>query len=911
MMKLYRLASLVFISFSFLIVRGQSDQRQLISLAGEWELCLDSAAQERNTLRFNLNANLPGTLDGAGIGKPLAMAPELKREVMLHLQRKHTYIGKAWYRKTVTIPADAAGKKAVLKLERVLWESTVFLDGKKLGSENSLSVPHRYDLTGLLTAGEHELLICVDNSKQFELNKDNMAHAYTNETQIMWNGILGDLQIELQPVAGFTDLQVYPDLRQQRVRVKAEGSFDAQSKIILSVRTLPGNKLIGRKVFDISQEGEYELDLKRAPEAWNEFSPVLYQLEATLTEGGKKVSAVTETFGFRKLATNGSRLLLNGNPVFLRGTLECGVFPLTGHPPVEKQEWLKIFKTARSFGLNHLRFHSWCPPEAAFIAADQAGFYLQVELPNWNTAFGQDEASARFVESEARRIVQEYGNHPSFCLMAMGNELQGDFPRLHRLVNELKGMDDRHLYTTTSFTFEEGHGKMPEPVDDFLITQYTDSGWVRGQGVFDTDYPDFNTDYTKAVGHLPVPLITHEIGQYSVFPDLKEIDRYTGVLDPLNFKAVRRDLEEKGLLHLANDYLMASGKLAALLYKEEIERALKTDGISGFQLLDLHDFPGQGTALVGLLNAFWESKGIIEPDEFRQFCAEVVPLIWMEKAVYLNSERIVAEVGVANHFKTLEREHLRLELRDGEGRMLHKKRIRFGEIPAGRTTKSETFSIPLDQVREARQFMLTLALEGSPWKNTWPVWVYPAVHRPQQVAPVVVTRSFDEAERALGEGKKVLLNPDPRELKGVEGKFVPVFWSPVHFPDQPGTMGLLIEPAHPVFKQFPTSFHSNWQWWALCKGSKTLETGGLPVTPLVRVVDNFFKNRSLTNLFEVKAGNGRLLFSSVDLFQDSPEAKQLMHSVLEYMKSHDFNPQTTIEFELLKRFGRKESLSDQ
>src|SRR5690606_25216923 len=304
-------------------------------------------------------------------------------------------------------------------------------------------------------------------------------------------------------------------------------------------------------------------------------------------------------------------IYINGQQAFFRGTLECNIFPLTGHPPMDRQGWYKVFQTAKQYGLNHIRFHSWCPPEAAFEAADELGVYLQVELPLWSLVVGEDENTCRFLEEEAIRISEAYGNHPSFCLWALGNELQGDFGWMTRLRDQLKAMDDRPLYTTTTFTFQKGHGTWPEQGDEYFITQYTDKGWVRGQGIFNTYPPNFSTDYTKAIDSLPTPLITHEIGQYAMYPNPNEIEKYTGVLDPLTIKAIRHDLQKKGLLHLAPSFTMASGKFSANLYKEEIERALKTKGISGFQLLDLHDFPGQGTALVGILDAFWDSKGLV------------------------------------------------------------------------------------------------------------------------------------------------------------------------------------------------------------------------------------------------------------------------------------------------------------
>lgn len=113
--------------------------------------------------------------------------------------------------------------------------------------------------------------------------------------------------------------------------------------------------------------------------------------------------------------------------MFLRGTLECCIFPLTGYPPTTKEGWSKVFRSAKEWGLNHLRFHSWCPPKAAFEVADSLGFYLQVELPLWSLNVGENPAMNQFLYDEAKRILSEYGNHPSFCFLSLGNELQPDF----------------------------------------------------------------------------------------------------------------------------------------------------------------------------------------------------------------------------------------------------------------------------------------------------------------------------------------------------------------------------------------------------------------------------------------------------------------------------------------------------
>ncbi|MBC7627439.1 glycoside hydrolase family 2 TIM barrel-domain containing protein, partial [Ferruginibacter sp.] len=590
-----------------------------------------------------------------------------------------------------------------------------------------------------------------------------------------------------------------------------------------------------------------------------------------------------------------------------RGTLECSIFPKLGHAPMEKNGWRKVFQTAKTYGLNHLRFHSWCPPAAAFEVADELGFYLQIELPAWTYKIGQDKLADNFLQAEAKRIIQYYGNHPSFCFWSMGNEMQGNMQWLSDEVMALKAIDKRRLYTTTTFTFEEGFGKWPVPADDYFITQYTKKGWVRGQGIFDTEAPSFNKDYTSAMDSLPVPLITHEVGQYAVYPNMKEVSKYTGVLKPVNFIAVKNDLIKKNLLSLANDFTKASGKLAVLLYKEEIERALKTHDISGFQLLDLHDFPGQGTALVGILDAFWESKGLITPDKFREFCSSVVPLVRFQKATYTNDETFSASVEVAN-FSTaaIKQASVSWQIATNDKQIIAKGRWTPSTIEIGNGITLGNITASLNKISTAQKLTLTVSIENTNYTNSWNIWVYPR-KLPQENSAVVFTADYTEAINALNEGKTVLLNPAKEKINGVEGKFVQVFWSPVHFPNQPGTMGLLVNPAHPAFAHFPTDEYTNWQWWDLCKNSTTLVLDSVGINPsaiVLRDIDNFFKNRNMASIIEAKVGKGKLLLCTMDIEHDlekRPVAAQLKYSLLQYMGGNKFNPVTNLNENNLKK----------
>ncbi|MFB6340832.1 sugar-binding domain-containing protein [Saccharicrinis sp. FJH62] len=880
-----------------------------IDLAGVWTVKLDSmnSGLDEGWAGKNLESvtiQLPGTLDDAGLGTTNTQVPVMDNSVMWGLTRKHQYIGKAWYQKEVNVPANWEGKSIHLELERVIWRSQLFIDGKLIGKNESLTTPHRFDLGSSLTPGKHTVTILIDNSDIYPLINvtsdkypdpvnQELAHSYTNHTQIKWNGIIGNIKLSASEPDEIKDLQVYSNVAEGRIKAVFSVHSNSENDLKYQILTTSGVMLAE----GIVENGKDEVTIPKPDEVklWDEFNPNLYEFRLFTKDVSSSVK-----FGYSQIQKDGNVLTLNGKRIFLRGNLECVIFPLTGHPPMHKDGWAKLITQAKAYGLNHLRFHSWCPPTAAFEAADEAGFYFQVELPHWSLHFGEDEKTTRFLLNEADRILSEYGNHPSFILMSLGNELEGNADLMNSTVAELRAKDNRHLYMTTTYSFQYPLGTIAQPEDDYFVTQKTDKGWIRGQGIFNAQPPNFNEDYTAASEHVPVPLISHEIGQYSVYPDMSEIEKYTGVLKPLNFMAVRNELEKNGLLDLASEFTYASGKLAAMLYKEEIERALKTPAFDGFQLLQLQDFPGQGTALVGLLNAFWESKGVISADEFRQFNSELVPLLRFEKAVYEDGDMFTASLEVANFYKEMQDQTLDWTITNKHGEKVLEGTENNINLALGNNPDLGSIAFKVSAVK-AEKLLISVALRGSDYQNSWPIWVYP-----KKVIlssdNVVITSSFAEAKQELDKGRTVLLNPDYKKLKGIDGRFVPVFWSPVHFPNQPSTMGLLMDENHAAFNDFPTSGYTEWQWWDLCIHSKSMIIDSLNVTPIVRVIDNFVTNHHLANVFETKVGNGKLIFSSIDLINnlsERPVARQLRSSLLQYMESDTFKPSGSVNMDEL------------
>jgi hypothetical protein len=920
-------SALLALSVTACNITQHNQSKQTLSLAGVWQVKLDPTnignSEDWAQKPFSgKNISLPGTLDAAKIGTKNMMKPAINNNVLSHLTREYEYIGNAWYQKDVTIPQGWQGKNIELELERVIWESEVFVDGKSVGKKDSLIASHKYELTSFLSPGKHSITVRIYNGNKYpsiniisdkypQESSMELSHAYTNHTQIKWNGILGDISLTATTENTPDNLHVYPNLADNTITVTFEQKIPPTGNVTYIIRKSDGTLISEGKATNPKVENgriTFTIIKPDGLELWDEFNPNVYQLAVNPENSGSD-TPVSTTFGFREISQANGDLLLNGQRIFLRGNLDAAIFPLTGHPPMEKEGWVKIIKQAKAYGLNHFRFHSWTPPQAAFEAADAAGFYYQVELPHWSLEVGADKAATDFLRSEGQRIIDEYGNHPSFILMAMGNELEGDLDTLRNLVKNYKTQDGRHLYATTAFSFQKPSSQWPLEEDEYYITQWTEKGWVRGQGIFNAHSPSFDKDYTENSSYIDIPLISHEIGQYSVYPDMSEIPKYTGVLKPLNFIAIKEELERKNLIDLADDFTYASGKLAAILYKEEIERALKTPSFDGFQLLQLQDFPGQGTALVGLLNAFWGSKGVISAEEFREFNSELVPLIRYSKAVYENGEKFEASIEVANFYKPLENQKIHWSVTDDTGAMIAQNDISGFDLTIGNNVELGKISLQLD-VTDAKQMHVKVALDGTEFKNSWSFWVYPKSVSTESDY-VISTTSFDEAEVALKNGKTVFLNPDFNTINGFDGRFVPVFWSPVHFPNQPSTMGLLIEPDHAALAQFPTSSHTDWQWWDLTIKSKSIEIDEDQVTPIIRVIDNFVTNRHLANVIETKVGKGKLIFSTIDLSNDlanRPVARQLKHSLLQYMQSDAFAPEKTVELDTLRALLTSEGL---
>jgi hypothetical protein len=929
----------------FLLCTVQAALAQQIDLSGKWEFRLDpqdnGLTSRYWTKHFDDTIHLPGTTSEAGKGDPLIVRPALpallpedlnfQRGLMfgrpkdytnadaslMHLYQRFSYLGPAWYRRTVDIPASWAGKDTELILERALWDTRLWVNGRFMGGQNSLVAPHQYEIGSALKPGRNEIVLRVDNRRQAAIGN---PHAYTQESQSIWNGIVGQMALLARNKIRIDRLGVRPDLKKLRINVTVATHNDSlhpcNSRLFL--QALPGN-FKGRaipplhtliSIPDGDSEQTFVYPITAEAELWSEFNPKLYRMRARLDGTNVQSECATE-FGMREFQRDNQLLTINGRPVFLRGTVECCVFPKTGYPDMTGKTWAKIFAAVKASGLNHIRFHTWCPPEIAFKLADRAGIYLEVELPDWSFQIGKDPALTAFLRNEGERMIQQYGNHPSWVMFTMGNEIKGDYHVLDDLVAHFRQLDPALLFASTTYPSSK-RGKVPGPGDDYYISQDTQLGRVRGQDILNDTPPNTLADFSHAASCISVPLISHEVGQYCIYPSLAEIPKHNGVLRPVALEAIRSDLMQKGRLRDAAAYTRDSGELAALLYKEEIERALRTTNQAGFQLLQLNDFPGQGTSTVGLFDSFWDSKGVIDPAAFRKFCAPVVPLLLFPKRTYQNDEALDAAVEIANFGSgALHGRTAVWTMMDGN------KKIAGGtfvthEIPVGSRFELGRIHQPLSAVTRATQLQITIAFPGTSIANDWSIWVYPASEKRCPANDIAIFQTAGPSfYDALHQGKRVLLLPDEQSVvRLLAVQFVPVFWNPVMFPNQPGTMGAMIEARHPIFADFPTDPWTNWQWWELLHRAFAIDSSlfrSPPDAPL-RFIDKFNRNALPAGIIEAKVGRGSLIICTLDITHDLDTriaARQLRRSILTYMGSQRFHPHCHLtEKEISSVLGR-------
>ena len=676
-----------------------------INLQGTWQFSVDRSAEGIRPTTYDQTIELPGSMLTNGLGDEVTVNtrwigslydssyfynPKMEKyrvagqmKFPFFLTPDKQYVGHAWYKRTVKVPKSWKGGPVTLFLERPHIETTVYVNGQEVGHQMSLSVPHQFDIARYVKYGKDNTIeIRIYNGiENVCVGQD--SHSVTDQTQGDWNGIAGSIELRNEPI--IWRKRVEPDVANHSAKIYINDSV-------------------------------YHITLQEPIRLWSEFDPYLYTVKVNYQ--GREIPV---SFGMRNVSVSGPNIILNGEVMKARGTVGNCCFPETGYPPTDVESWLKVFRKCQEYGLNFMRFHSYCPPEAAFIAADQLGFYLQPEGPSWpnhGVKLGQGMPIDKYLLEECKAIIDQYGSHPSLLTMAAGNEPAGRWTSwCSKFIKEMHEYDPTRIYCDASV----GGGWAW-----VANAEYHVKGGARGLDPWNDQMPQSMDDFTeglqrprnfKPTPEKPIntaPIISHETGQWCAFPDFEEIDQYTGAYKAKNFEIFQDLLNENGMGKMDRKFLMASGKLQTLMYKYDIERNLRTPDYAGFQLLGLNDYSGQGTALVGVLNVHWKEKGYCTAQDWTEFCADIVPLARFPRFVFAATDTI--HVGTmlynasADRRSTIDMEYT---IVSSQGNTLQQ-----GKVAAGQEITFLPTSINSPE-------KLTLNLTAKGHKNHWEFWVYP------------------------------------------------------------------------------------------------------------------------------------------------------------------------------------------
>jgi hypothetical protein len=909
------LKSLLFLLIQCFYLIANAQNTAPMSISGQWNFSLDpkdigeKEAWQNKNLQDKIN--LPGTTDEANYGEKTVGSD------YGILTRAHKYLGAAWYQREITIPKAWDGKTVELYLDRVLWQSKVWIDGRFCDTQDGLGVPHIHRL-GKLKEGKHKLTLRINNDMMYNIG--DKGHAYSEYMQSIWNGAVG--RIELRPLEKIhlSGLNIWPDAENRRMKltfnIENEGKPAEVTQRFILTEISSGATILqtDRKIKTTSGSSSFAEDftIEKAIKKWDEFTPELYRLTVE-TQHGKAKDIQVVDFGFREVTASKSKVLVNGQPVFLRGNLDCVHFPITGYPSCDPKEWERIFSIYKSYGLNHVRFHSWCPPEAAFVAADRLGIYIQAEIlwidwwmaasnperPDMDTkgfpqGLGKNPSADAFVQAEMKRMIDAYGNHPSFMMFCIGNELgNSDFDIMKQWVAKIKETDKRRLYAVST-------ARKITDVDDYSATHNIPGvGNTYGVKGYTTDY-DLEANYSKA----KVPIIAHELGQYPVYPLWTEINKYTGVLKARNLEQCRQSAEKNHLLGMNREFHQASGALQDLLYKAHIENLLRTPSCAGFQMLSMADYQGQGEALVGWLDCFWDAKGNTTPESFRRYSNVVVPLARFKKFVWETNETFEARVQVSNFWAGDISGNVSWAFTSGDGKLIEQGKIPAVNIRRGELKDIGNVIFPLEKIKQAGKINFSITLDGTEYYNSWNLWVYPPV-KPEAGDVLVASTFSEEVQQRLAAGGKVLLLAHQLGTAETARKifFAPLFWSTVFFPGQANsTLGLYVNQSHPALNRFPTGTFSHYQWAAISNGNSFVMNAHPNLVPIAQPISDFHINDKLASLFECKVGQGKLMVCGYNLTDSlNPVARQMKYNLLAYMNQSNFNPNYEIQSSELKK----------
>jgi beta-galactosidase len=894
--------------------------RPVLDLDGAWSFRLDpenlgeQKAWFAPTVSFPSPIQVPGAWDAQGFGEETE-------------KLRHNYVGKGWYRRHVTIPAEWQEKQVFVCFGGVYRSAKVWVDGKFAGEHLGYISDFEFDITSFVEAGqESEVVVLVDSEQRWSDDAlqgcmDIIDHFFTS-----WGGIWGHVTVEGRSQAWLQDVFVQPHTAPGGcvVRAAVQGESSRATNIQVTVSDADGGVVVSntRKIAP-GEPISADIELAGA-QLWTPETPYLYTARVVLLDSeGATLDHVETRFGVRSIEVRGTDFYVNGVKYYLAGYGDDCVYPDTIAPPADKQFYVDRLRVARSYGFNYVRHHSHFVAPEYYEACDEVGMFVSPELPIAYPRF-YDRAHGKALElykTEWTAAIKRYRNHPSIFDWCMSNELWEGMPRvgedLYRIAKEL---DSTRPVIDSDGLFQPGFsdGTKDRSTLDFLTV------------MFDILTTPLDNPEKFKTGTPLKPMISHETGNYVHFPRFDEIDLFQTTFKPFWLTDARDRVAKAGLIEETPAWSAVSEQLYVQSHKMNIEALRKNPHISGYHWWLLQPWYCGSN---GLLDVHRRPIGVA-PDEIRCFNGPVVLLQDGITQTYRGGEPLQVTVQISNYSGGAidnGRVACRL-LRDGQE--IDTGTLSVDSVPNGTIAMLDAVEFTLPDVSTPRRVTVEATLESERVRqsNHWTAWVYPAGMAKSESAAAVYA-----SPDAMG-----LLSPlDPEPMPDGPAPASPAVYvarqltSALLNAAEEGSCVVLLSPAG-LFPTDCTTYKPAWwlgvfegdsnagtfvydnpvtrgltpggwcdaSWFHLLQGAQTMLLDDLPEQPEVfiralnshgaphpfsRYVDFEYTWRNKSLLAQAKVGKGALIVSGLNFDvaarNGGPEAMYMLSRLVEHART--------------------------
>lgn len=897
---------------------GRHPSERRIALDGTWWFRLDPGDRGmaehwfRAPELFLEPISVPGCWQGQGFGgdgEDEVWDFRLRARVW-----RATYAGTGWYARAFRVPPEWKGGTTWLLFGGAHPTAEVWVNGRPVGASHAPFLPFGFDITALVS-GDSENHVVV------RVHEQDRDLGFCFNFWGPWSGLYRGVDLVATGGAFLDNVRALPDLAARAVRVEAAlgGESRGCSLEVSLFEAASGSPVASRTITTGPGIATLELPVP-SPRPWSPDRPDLYRVEAVLSQEGRVLDAASDRTGFVSLAAEGKRILVNGDPYYLRGTGDFVSCPETGSPDVDRGRWRRKLATLRAYGYNYVRCQSYAYPPEYYDVADEVGLLVQGELGTLGAIGGhsawhvyQWPQPMPGVREALRRqwngVVARDANHPSANLYCMSNELgqSTEFPRVAwRCYHETKR------------------------IKPTAMVIWTDGGYAEGMP------GDFVNDEAAVDAKTTKPVVQHEFRWWSSFPDVRIAGKYTGAQRHYAADLAARAAAAHGIAHVLPRAAETSQRLQFQEAKAKMERCRRDNprlaGICHFNAMDTNPSPQ------GIVDEFYECKYADAPT-WLQANGDTVVLSSLGFA-----DRVLEEGGtLAVEFRVSDFAHppmrsprLAWTLEAG-GAVLARGTTDYRHEPFV-TCPAGSLSLNLPRVRAATHALLKVSLSEGDREvtNAWDLWLFPrapstlpgaAVYSPathtwmarlagvptiaadtlpnRAGSGVVLSERLDGAlldyvwagGRVLLAASEGLVRPFRPKFGFTEGQYF--FTPPANYPPyEDGHDGTIVQ-DHPMLAGFPHEGFADWQFFNLVEKAPPLELEPLGLNgadPVIRVMHSFPVGRSLGYLVEAAVAGGPagrrggLVITALSLEPDRVEARHLLASLIAYASGPDFAP---------------------